>query len=117
MRPDPKAFAEAWVAAWNAHDLEAVLAHYADDIVFVSPNAPRYTGDASGRVVGKAALRDYWSRALATPPPPRFDLRAAYAGPDGIAIRYFSSRTGAEAVEVVRFNPHGLVSDSAAFYE
>src|SRR5262245_48004117 len=26
------AFAEAWVDAWNRHDLERVLAHYAEDI-------------------------------------------------------------------------------------
>jgi hypothetical protein len=116
LRPDPHAFAQAWIEAWNAHDLEAVLAHYAEAIVFVSPNSTRFTGDPSGRVVGKAALRDYWSRALQVPGL-HFTLRAAYAGPDGVAIRYFSSRTGAEAVEVVRFDDQGLVRDSAAFYE
>jgi len=116
MRPDPQAFAAAWIDAWNAHDLDAVLSHYADDVVFVSPNAIRFTGDPTGRVEGKAALRDYWSKALGQPGL-RFTLRGAYAGPDGIAIRYFSSRTGAEAVEVVRFDADGLVRDSAAFYE
>ena len=24
-------FAEEWIAAWNAHDLERILAHYTDD--------------------------------------------------------------------------------------
>jgi hypothetical protein len=116
MRPEPKAFAEAWIAAWNAHDLQRVLSHYAEGVVFVSPNSTRYTGDPTGRVEGKAALRAYWSRALETRGL-RFDLRGVYAGPDGIAIRYFSSRTAAEAVEVMRFDAEGLVSDSAAFYE
>lgn len=116
MRPEPQAFAEAWVAAWNANDLEAVLSHYADDIVFVSPNSSRYTGDPTGRVEGKAALRDYWAKAL-TVPGLAFTLRGVYAGPDGVAIRFFSSRTGAEAVEVVRFGADGLVHDSAAYYE
>ena len=116
MRPDPAAFAEAWIAAWNAHDLEAVLAHYAEDIVFVSPNSTRFTGDPSGRVAGKAALRDYWAKALSVSGL-QFTLRGVYAGPDGVAIRYFSSRTGAEAVEVARFDAQGLVIDSAAYYE
>lgn len=116
MRPDPAAFAAEWVAAWNAHDLERVLSHYAEAIVFVSPNSTRYTGDPTGRVVGKAALRDYWSRALQVPGL-RFTLRGVYSGPDGVAIRYHSSRTGAEACEVVRFDDEGLVIDSAAFYE
>jgi ketosteroid isomerase-like protein len=116
MRPDPKAFAEEWIAAWNAHDLEAVLSHYAEDIVFVSPNSTRYTGDPTGRVAGKAALREYWGKAL-TVAGLHFTLKGVYAGPDGVAIRYFSSRTNAEAVEVVRFDDDGLVRDSAAFYE
>ena len=116
MRPDPKAFAEEWIAAWNAHDLEAILAHYAEPIVFTSANSTRFTGDPSGRVVGKPALRDYWSRALATGRL-TFTLRGVFAGPDGIAIRYLSSRTGGEVVEVVRFGADGLVSESAAFYE
>jgi ketosteroid isomerase-like protein len=116
VRPDPQAFAAEWVAAWNAHDVEAVLSHYADDVVFVSHNSTRYTGDPSGRVVGKAALRDYWSRAIQLPGL-HFTLRGVYAGPDGVAIRYFSTRTNAEAVEVVRFDNDGLVRDSAAFYE
>ena len=30
-------FAEHWYAAWNAHDLTAILAHYADDVEMVSP--------------------------------------------------------------------------------
>lgn len=117
MRPEPQAFAEAWVAAWNAHDLEEILSHYAEDIVFVSAVSTRFTGDPTGRVAGKAALRAYWGRALQTVPDLRFTLRGAYAGPDGIAIRYHSSRTGADVVEVVRFDDQGLVRDSAAFYE
>jgi hypothetical protein len=116
MRPEPQAFAEVWIAAWNAQDLEAVLSHYSDDIVFVSANSTRYTGDPSGRVEGKTALRDYWTKALAVPGL-AFTLRGVYAGPDGVAIRYFSSRTGAEAVEVARFDADGLVHESAAYYE
>lgn len=28
-------FAHEWIAAWNAHDLERILAHYADDVELV----------------------------------------------------------------------------------
>jgi len=117
VRPDPASYADAWIAAWNAGDLEGVLRHYAEDVVFVSAVSTRFTGDESGRVVGKTALRDYWSRALAAGGPLTFTLRAVYAGPDGVAIRYHSSRTGAEVVEVGRFDADGLVCESAAYYE
>lgn len=42
--PDPSNFADAWVRAWNAHDVEAVLAHFHDDVVFSSPVAARLYG-------------------------------------------------------------------------
>ena len=114
---DPHAFAAEWIAAWNSHDLDRILAHYAEDVVFHSPASSRYTGDPTGRVAGKPALRDYWSRALAAYPDLTFTLRAAYAGAGGVAIRYHSSRTGGEAVEVARFDADGLVRESAAYYE
>ena len=114
---DPKAFAAEWVEAWNSHDLSRILSHYADDVVFTSPASSRYTGDPSGRVVGKAALEAYWRRALENAPDLTFTLRSVFSGPNAVAIRYFSSRTGAEAVEVLRFNPDGLAVDSAAYYE
>ena len=116
MRPEPQAFAQDWIARWNAMDLEDILAHYAEEVVFTTPKSTRFTGDPSGRVVGTAALRDYWSKALATGPL-HFDLLGAFAGPDGVAVRYFSSRTNAEVLEVCRVDAAGLVIESAAYYE
>ena len=111
----PEAFEAEWIAAWNAHDLERVLFHYIDDIVFESPYAEKVTG--SPRVVGKAALRAYWSRGLSLNPDLTFTLRTVYSGSGGVAIRYHSSRTGHEAVEVLQFNEAGLASWAAAYYE
>jgi hypothetical protein len=54
------AFAQAWIAAWNARDLDAILSHYASDVVFLSPYAECVIG--TGRVVGIEALRSYWRR-------------------------------------------------------
>ena len=111
------ALAEDWVAAWNAHDLERILSHYAEDVVFESPNIVRLMDDPSGRVVGKAALRDYWSRALAASPSLTFTLKSVFTGVGGAAIRYHSTRTGAEVVEVFDLGADGLVRRSAAYYE
>jgi len=30
-------FAREWYAAWNAHDLDRILSHYADDVEMASP--------------------------------------------------------------------------------
>ena len=57
-------FADEWVQAWNADDIEAVLAHFHDDVVFTSPVAARVVPKSGGVVRGKAALRNYWTTAL-----------------------------------------------------
>ena len=51
-----------WARAWNARDIEAVLAHFVDDVTFLSPVAADVVGTPELR--GKAALRAYWERAL-----------------------------------------------------
>jgi ketosteroid isomerase-like protein len=114
---DPRALAEAWIADWNSHDLARILSHYADGVVFISPASIRITGDPSGRVVGKDALAAYWGRALEMAPDLTFTLRGVLCGPDAVAIRYHSSRTGAEVVEVLRFGADGLAVEAAAYYE
>jgi len=57
------AFAESWIAAWNRRDVEAVLAHYAEEAQFVSAVA----GNLVGRPIlrNKKELEDYWRTALA----------------------------------------------------
>ncbi|TYQ30943.1 nuclear transport factor 2 family protein [Pseudanabaena sp. UWO310] len=35
------AFAEDWMRTWNSHDLDAILSHYSEDIVLISPIATR----------------------------------------------------------------------------
>jgi hypothetical protein len=48
--PDPKNYADQWVRAWNAHDIETVLDHFRDDVVFTSPVAARVVPESGGVV-------------------------------------------------------------------
>jgi hypothetical protein len=52
---EARAFAEQWVKDWNAHDVDALLAHFTDDVVFTSPVAIRVLG-GDGVIRGKEAL-------------------------------------------------------------
>jgi ketosteroid isomerase-like protein len=56
---DAVAFSEQWVEAWNAHDVEAVLKHFHEDVVFTSQVAARLLPQTAGVVRGKPALRHY----------------------------------------------------------
>jgi ketosteroid isomerase-like protein len=59
-------FGREWIEAWNAHDLEKILGHYANDVEFTSPFGRRILGVESTTIHGIAALRDYFGRALKT---------------------------------------------------
>jgi ketosteroid isomerase-like protein len=67
-----RALVHAWVDAFNARDLEAILALYADDIVTETPLLLKLGRDGVPVLEGKAALRDYFARALAAAGPIQF---------------------------------------------
>lgn len=85
---DATAFAQQWVQSWNAHDLEAILRHFHDDVVFSSPVAATLLPGTAGVVRGKEALRRYWTTALQRIPDLRFDVEGVYQGVDTIVIAY-----------------------------
>lgn len=86
--PEPHAFARDWLAAWNAHDVEAVLRHFHDDVVFTSPVAARVLPESGGVLRGKDALRRYWTEGLRLIPDLRFSVEAVHAGVAAIVITY-----------------------------
>ena len=96
------AFADAWLAAWNAHDLDAVLALFHDDAIFTSPLAAKLAPESEGVLRGKAALRAYWSAALAQVPDLHFERTGLFAGVDSLLIG-FRMKGGAERFEILRF--------------
>jgi hypothetical protein len=107
--------AAEWVAAWNAHDLDAVMGHYADDVVFVSPFVAALAGEQSGVIHGREALRAYFARALEAYPDLHFDLHAALPGVSSVALHY-RSVGDREAIEVMELDAAGAVVRVAAHY-
>ncbi|AIJ22687.1 nuclear transport factor 2 family protein [Amycolatopsis methanolica] len=89
---DAREFAGAWAKAWNAHDLDALLAHFTDDVVFTSPVAAQLIGTAVIR--GKDALRAYWSEGLRRIPDLRFEVVGVYSGVDTVVINYRNQKGG-----------------------
>ena len=110
---DAHAFAHAWIDAWNARDLDAVLSHYAPDIVFLSPFAEKLLG--TGRVEGIAALRSYWRAGLDATPALHFELQSVLTGHDCLTILYRNHRNQ-QVAETVEFDAAGKVNRSFACY-
>ncbi|MDM7853684.1 nuclear transport factor 2 family protein [Cellulomonas alba] len=102
MTPDAARFSASWVAAWNAHDLDAVLAHFADDVVFTSPVAARILPETGGVLRGKDELRRYWAEGLRLVPDLHFTVERVFAGVDVLVISY-RNQVGSLVDEVLRF--------------
>jgi ketosteroid isomerase-like protein len=109
-------FAAEWIAAWNTHDLDRILAHYTEDFEFSSPKIPQIAGEPSGKLQGKAAVRAYWEKALARLPNLRFELIDVTFGIDSLVI-YYHSVGNRRAMEVMQFDSCGKVMRSAAHYD
>ena len=112
--PEPETFIQQWLDGWNAHDIEAVLAHFAEDVVFTSPVAARVLQDSGGVVRGKDALRAYWTLALQRVPDLQFELVGTYVGVSAIVINY-RNQVGGLVNEVLIFR-NGLVHEGHGTY-
>jgi len=96
-------FVRSWLEAWNAHDLEAVLSHFDEDVMFTSPVAARIVAGSTGVIRGKAELREYWREGLTLIPDLRFDLIGIYHGVDTMVINY-RNQNGGLVNEVLKFD-------------
>jgi ketosteroid isomerase-like protein len=113
--PDAKTFSRKWVDAWNAHDIEAVLEHFRDDVVFTSPVAARVLPETGGVVAGKDALRHYWTTALKSLPDLHFEIVDVYRGESTLVINY-RNHLGGLVNEVLTFDTGGLVREGHGTY-
>jgi hypothetical protein len=111
---DCRRFAKEWENGWNSHDLDAIMRHYRDDIVFRSRKAQALVG--SGEITGKADLRSYWAKALARQPDLAFRVQKVFAGHEMMVISYLNHRE-ILAVETLYFDDQGLIYRAAACHD
>lgn len=114
-REHAERFADEWIAAWNAHDLDRVLAHYDDDFEMSSPKIVDIAGEPSGVLRGKANVGAYWRKALSLITDLRFEKIAVFVGAESVAVHY-ANQAGKLAVEVFFFGSSGRVARAAAHY-
>jgi ketosteroid isomerase-like protein len=108
--------ARDWYDAWNAHDLDRVLSHYAPDFAFSSPYIAAVGVDPSGTLQGHDAVRAYWAAALERFPDLHFEPISEVYGVDSVALHYRGVR-GVLVIEVLELGDDGLVHRAAAHYD
>ena len=82
-----RARAAAWVDAWNRRDLDAIVAHYADDVALCSPRVVERLAAPDGWLRGKGSLREYFAIGLRNPAL-RFELVAVTVGVGAMTVVY-----------------------------
>jgi ketosteroid isomerase-like protein len=110
------ALAERWYAAWNAHDIEAILALYDEDVEFSSPYIAALGFAPDGIIEGRDNLRHYFAKALARAPDLKFIPESLCVGARGHTLIYKNHR-GERAAEHHELNGLGLIVRAEATYE
>jgi ketosteroid isomerase-like protein len=108
---DAITFARSWESGWNSHDLDTIMAHYREDIVFRSKKAIPLTG--RGELQGAFALRAYWAAALERQPDLHFTVQDVFEGHQMIVMSYVNHRN-VLATETLYFDDDGKVYQAAA---
>ena len=107
--------ANHWVAAWNSHDLDAIMTHYEDAIELTSPVAARLLGTPDGKVIGKANLRAYFQRGLEAFPELTFRLEDVLWGLNSVVL-YYTNQKGTRTGEFMELSAAGKVARVVANY-
>jgi len=77
-----------WFAAFNAHDLEKLLALYADDAQHYSPKLKLRQPETNGLIIGKEALRSWWRDSFDRLPTLRYEPVKFIAEHSSIFMEY-----------------------------
>lgn len=98
--------ARAWLKAFNAHDVEALVALYAEDCTHTSPKIRVLHPETGGKLVGKQALGKWWREAIARLPGLKYEETALTADGERVFMEYVRHAPGepdmpvAEVLEV-----------------
>jgi predicted ester cyclase len=112
---DAREFAREWIGAWNSHDLDAILSHYAEDVALTSPIAAKILNTPSGTLQGKTALRNYFTRGLEAYPNLNFELLDVMRGLRSVVLCYLN-QNGTKTAEFMEIGEDGKVVRVVANY-
>jgi ketosteroid isomerase-like protein len=99
MHPNAR-IATRWFAAFNAHDLETLLALYAEDAEHYSPKLKVRRPGTEGRVRGKEALREWWREAFEQLPTLHYEVVKLTADDAQVFMEYLRHVEGEEDLRV-----------------
>lgn len=111
-----KNFADKWIHAWNNRNVEIIMSHYTNNIVFSSPLILKAQINDKGTIQGKSELRKYFERALEKNTDLNFELKHIMVGIKSITLIYIRNKTML-ASEVMILNDEGKVVEGLSHYQ
>ena len=114
----PRELAELWLERFNARDLDGLLALYADGSVHHSPKLRAERPESGGRIIGKAALREWWADAFERLPGLHYRRIALTASADRAILEYARELPGEDPMPVAEIFvcAGGLIVESFVFH-
>lgn len=88
---------QAIADGFNRHDLDAIMAHFADDAVYESPRGPNPWG---GRYEGKAAVREGFAARFSGTPDVHYGNDAHFVAGDRGASEWTLTGTTTDGVRI-----------------
>lgn len=110
-----KEFSEEWISAWNSRQIDRIMNHYAEEIVFYSPVIQNLGVNQEGILRNKTALRSYFEKGLAQYPDLFFDLHDVLVGTNSVVL-YYSSINNKKSAEFMQFDEKGKINFVSAHY-
>ena len=104
-----------WLDAWNCHDLDRIMQHYADDVEFTAPTVVTRWAKTDGKLKGKEELRKHFSKGLEPAPKIHFTLEEILFAPNGYAVLYHREN-GNRVLDAVELDDSGLATRVTAYY-
>ena len=89
-----------WLAAFNAHDVEALLALYADDAQHYSPKLKARQPGTKGLIRGKDELRAWWADAFQRLPSLNYEVVKLTANDTQVFMEYVRHVADEENLQV-----------------
>ena len=113
-----EATAKAWIAAFNARDLDRLLALYGEDAVHVSPKLRDRKPDTGGEIRGKVALRAWWAESFDRLPKLRYEERHVTASGERVFLEYDRIVPGETTIRVAELFVvrDGAIRESRVFH-
>ena len=94
MNENNIAIAKEWFHAFNEHNLENLLALYAEDAKHYSPKLKIRQPETNGLVVGKDALRAWWKDAFERLPGLHYSYTTLTANEERVFMEYIRKVPG-----------------------